>query len=248
MSESTSRTFVSPDGAFEHAGLRRRLLTHARFHSKALDRFMLDPDAFCDQMGQRWLKQDRTATVGITSFDGIEIVVKRYNARSAFHIVKRALRVSRAEHSWRNAHRLLSLGIPTPRPIAAVEERLGPVRRRAWYLSEYLPGTLLSDWFGSRIDLNEGDADLLDQIERCFRLMYENRIAHGDTKATNWIIVDGKLHLIDLDAMRQFGRDATMERLHRKRFDRDIRRFLRNFEDTPAIAREFANRLHAIAN
>ena len=31
-------------------------------------------------------------------------------------------------------------GLPTPRPVALLENRFGCLRARAWYVSEYVPG------------------------------------------------------------------------------------------------------------
>lgn len=242
MSTSVSRSFLLPEATFEHSGLRRRLLTHARYHTPALDRFMLDPDAFCTLHGWQHLKHDRTATIGLTSFDGSPVVVKRYNTRSPLHVIKRALRISRAEHCWRNAHRLAEIGVATAKPIAAIEERLGPVRRRAWYLAEHVDGILLSDWFANRDSIDEEDVPIVDQIIQTFTAMRDASIAHGDTKATNWIVSNAQVYLIDLDAMRRY-RNST---LHQRRFARDIARFLRNFDQQPTLRSMFAERLEPL--
>lgn len=231
----------SPAG-HEHRSLRRRLISHVPVATQAVDRFMIDPDGFCARQGLNILKDDRTATVGVTSFDGRSVVVKRYNTKGPGHALKRAFRVSRAEHSYRNACRLVELGIRTPAPIAAVEHRLGPIKRRSWYLCEYLPGILLSDWFADRSRLDVEDTPIVDQVVTVFGQMKAAAIAHGDTKATNWLVYGGRLYLLDLDSMRQYREgDRHIERLRR-----DRRRFLRNFNPDSEIHSVFEQRLNEL--
>lgn len=203
---------------------------------------MVDPDGFCARHGLRILKEDRTATVGVTSFDGRSVVVKRYNTKGPGHAIKRAFRVSRAEHCYRNASRLVELGMLTPAPIAAVEFKFGPVKRRSWYLSEYLPGVLLSDWFGNRSTIDEEDAPIIDQVISVFSQMKAAAIAHGDTKATNWLVYGGRLYLLDLDSMRQYREGER----HIERLRRDRRRFLRNFDPDSEFHGVFEQRLEAL--
>ena len=52
-------------------------------------------------------------------------------------------RPSRAWHSWVAGHRLAFFGIPTPAPLAMLEERVGPLRRRAFLVTDYCPGESL---------------------------------------------------------------------------------------------------------
>jgi hypothetical protein len=72
--------------------------------------------------------------------EGRALLIKRYNLKNLRHALGRLWRPSRAWHSWREAHRLLFFDIPTPRPLALIEERCGPLRRRAWLICEYCPG------------------------------------------------------------------------------------------------------------
>ncbi len=233
---------AGPAVSHEHRSLRRRLLSHVPVATQAVDRFMIDPDRFCQRQGLEILKDDRTSTVGVTSFDGRAVVVKRYNTKGLQHALKRSLRVSRAEHCYRNAHRLLDAGILTPQPIAAVEHCLGPVKLRSWYLCEYLPGMLLSDWFANRTTLDQEDEPVVEQVEQVFSRLKQARIAHGDTKATNWLIHKRRVYLLDLDSTRHYQNES----LHTARIARDRRRFLRNFDSASEIHQTFESRLQAI--
>jgi len=228
----------------DHKALRRRLITDRRRRSALLDQFMVNPDRFCERQGLEILKDDYRTTIGITSFDGIPVVVKRYNGRNMMYRVKRAFRRSRAEHCYYNGYRLIACGIPTPVPIAAVEERFGPIHRRSWFLAEHVPGPTLNDWFANRQTLNSEDNAIITQVADCFARMKRAMIGHGDTKDTNWLVHKGRVYLIDLDAMRVY-RHST---LHEQRLKKDKARFLRNFDNAPEIRQRFDDVLSPIVD
>ncbi len=175
-------------------------------------------------------KSDATTTVARISDDGLDLVIKRYNTRSRWHIVKRALRKTRAMRSWDMAHELLRIGVATPRPAAVIEERLGPFRRRSYYVNEFVAGQPCGDMLGS--PRAEHDP-LRDELVRLFARLSQQRISHGDMKATNILVHDGRLVLVDLDAARQHACGWTLAPALR----RDRRRLLRNWGDNPALSK-----------
>ena len=175
------------------------------------------------------LKQGRTATLAQVGHAGRQLVIKRYNIKSAGHALSRALRPSRAWHSWIEGHRLRFLGIATPRPLALIEQRFGPLRGKAWLITEFSTGQSLATRYppaGTGVP-PENELAAIDQL---FRQLVAGRISHGDLKATNLLWEEGKISLIDLDAMRQHGGGASFLRAWRK----DRARFLANWAaDSP---------------
>lgn len=170
------------------------------------------------------LKSGNTCTVARVAAPGGEIVIKRYNLKGVGHALSRLWRPSRAWHSWREAHRLGILGIATPRPLAVIEERFGPLRRRAWLLAEHCPGVNLADHLASSSLPPEAEAAAISEL---FRLLCRLRITHGDLKATNLLWHDGRVWLIDLDACTQHRSDAAW----RRAWQRDRSRLLRNWPE-----------------
>ena len=81
------------------------------------------------------LKRGRTATLARVEVNGRQLVIKRYNIKGPVHALSRSWRPSRAWHSWLEGHRLNFLGIATPRPLALVEQRAGPLRGKARWVS-----------------------------------------------------------------------------------------------------------------
>ena len=168
------------------------------------------------------LKQGRTATLALIEHQGRKLVIKRYNIKGALHALSRCWRPSRAAHAWLAGHRLGFLGIATPRPLALIEQRYGPLRAQAWLITEYCPGTSLVSHLG---DGRLPDPATLNALENLFAQLTAARISHGDLKATNVLWHDGHPVLIDLDALRQHARAHSFRRAWKK----DRARFLRNW-------------------
>ena len=168
------------------------------------------------------LKDGRTCTVAQVALAGRPLIVKRYNLKNLFHFLERCWRPSRAWHSWREGHRLRFFGISTPQPLALIEERCGPLRRRAFLVCEYCPGRCLLDLLSPDC---EPAGDVAQAIIALFSTLHALRISHGDLKATNLLFHDGQVVVIDLDAVRQHRSQSTYARAWR----RDRERLLRNW-------------------
>jgi len=202
--------------------------------SPELEKLVSDPDS-----GQRtMLKDGNTCTVSLIETSQQKLVCKRYNIKNAWHGVLRAFRVSRASRSWRNAYRLEKFCIATPKPLALVEQRFGPIRRKAWLFMPYIDGTSAHDFFHG-----DGHADqwpiATSQFAELFRKMVQARLSHGDMKATNFIFNDDALFVIDLDSMRQHSNDASFA----SAFRIDMQRFMQNWSGLPNVATLFREEL-----
>ncbi|MFA7291766.1 MAG: lipopolysaccharide kinase InaA family protein [Rhodocyclaceae bacterium] len=174
------------------------------------------------------LKSGNTCTVARADVPGGEVVIKRYNLKSVSHALSRFWRPSRAWHSWREAHRLRLFGVATPQPLALVEERFGPMRRRAWLVTEFCPGANLAGHLSADCEPPMAEAAAITTL---FVTLHRLRISHGDLKATNLLWHAGKIWLIDLDACTQHRSDAA----YRKAWARDRGRLLRNWPASSAL-------------
>ncbi len=179
-------------------------------------------------VGGTLLKDGRTCTVAQVEQAGRTLVVKRYNLKNAFHFLERCWRPSRAWHSWREGHRLRFFGVATPEPLALVEERFGPLRRRAYLICAYCPGRNLLELLSPD---REPDDDVARAIISLFSSLHALRISHGDLKATNLLFYGGKVFVIDLDAVRQHRSQHT----YAPAWARDRERLLRNWPASCAL-------------
>jgi len=191
-----------------------------RTEKEALSALLEDPDRFIAQ--GELLKDGNTCTVARVDIGGRALVVKRYNLKSFRHALSRFWRPSRAWHSWVAGHRLAFYGIRTPAPLAMLEERVGPLRRRAFLVTEFCPGESLLQRLSQDREPDEAEAKA---IEDFFGALLRLKISHGDMKASNLLWQADRLSVIDLDAMVQH--DSHKAFIHDWRRDRE--RFLRNW-------------------
>lgn len=203
------------------------------YDSPALKSLLEDPDR--TMASGEPLKLGNTATVVRVAIDGRTFVIKRYNIKNRRHAIKRAFRPTRAAVSWRNAHRLLFYGIASPRPIALIERRFGPIRRTAYFITEHIGGSDCRAFFNDSAADHRRREVIADQVAALLQQLYLHRISHGDLKASNFLIGEDAVFLIDLDAMKEH----SLHFRFRRRRQRDIKRFFKNWKASPAVAAMF---------
>lgn len=212
-------------GEVEVERSREHFLAIARpYLTQTLRSALNSPDDLLLQ-GQR-LKSGNTCTVGVAEVDGRKLVIKRYNIKNFWHGLGRALRSTRAALSWSNAYRLRMVGIATAAPVALLEKRCGMIRRQAYFVAEYVDAPDVRDFFADRQRDSRQRAEAASNVASLFYKLYLLKIAHGDFKASNMKILHGHPLLIDLDSMHMYRCRRLFERQHA----RDLRRFLKNWQ------------------
>tara|TARA_Y100000815_G_C13343442_1_gene500996 strand:- start:1286 stop:2722 length:1437 start_codon:yes stop_codon:yes gene_type:complete len=207
----------------------RRFCVVVREELDSLSGLLARPDEAFDD--QPLLKDGGSSTVARFTQQGRELVIKRYNIKSVAHWFKRFWRPSRAWHSWLAAHRLQFLGIATPAPLAMIEQRFGPLRHRAWLITDYCAGVDLLQHLGvdGQVVPSPQTADAMLTL---FGQLVQARISHGDLKATNLLWYQGRVSLIDLDAMKEHRSDRSWQLA----WQRDRQRFIRNWPQGSPLA------------
>ena len=207
-----------------------------KFNTDGIKRLMADPDGSI--VRGKPIKLGNTSTVASTMVDGQCILIKRYNIKNWKHAVNRAFRPTRAFRSWTNAHRLDFYGINTPKPIAFVEERWGPLRRKAYYISEYCSGDTSFDFFHNLEIEQKRKIQIAGAIVEQLKKLRNLKISHGDLKASNILISGDRIILIDLDSMKEH----TCSRSFEKAWEKDLERFFENWsasESTTALFKKY---------
>ena len=202
------------------------------YDNESFQAFINHPDLDTERT---MIKAGNTCTVTSLRLGPHELVCKRYNIKHFWHGLNRAIRPTRASQSWRSAHRLLMHGIATPKPVALIERRFGPLRGVAWFIMQKVDGRSAHDFFRADDVSNEEKVSMAEQFANILLIMQREQISHGDMKATNFLINDGQLVVLDLDALCQHSQQSTFERA----FQRDIRRFLQNWQDLSALSTLF---------
>lgn len=196
-------------------------------------------------LGQGHLyKTGGAASVGRIESAGRTLVLKRYNIKGFAHWLKRFWRPSRAWHSWREGNRLAFLGIATPKPLAVLERRFLWLRRRAYLVTEYLPGPDIIERFAPFVDSGEAPEPELRALDLLFASLLRERISHGDLKGHNLFWQEDRWSLIDLDSMRQHSSVGSFAAA----YARDRARFMRNWPESSKLYQMIDQRLPKAPN
>ena len=221
-----------------HRSANHYLTYVADFESKQLQELFQDPDSYLELHAKKIIKHDQTTTVAVIECDKRLLVLKRYNTKSAWHFFKRSVRITRASICWNFAHRLLQYGLITPVPIGYRENRVSELRGRSYYVSAFSEGITLQDYLDGPFDKQK--VELVTRvIKDFFKVMSAQGFAHGDMKASNFLIKDRQLEVLDLDSMRAY----QINQFHQHKLFRDKRRFLRNWLKQPEIYQYFRHQL-----
>lgn len=214
---------------------RRFWVCDRRYLNDELLTFLRAPEYLFLSQYMHFIKQDHTTTVGVIRVGEQWLLVKRYNMKNFFYRLKRMLTKTRAAKCWENAHRLLFRSIRTPQPIAMIEDRWGIFKGVCYGIFAYVPTIAASEYFKPHdFDAGEGGS-IADQISLLLQKLTHEKIYHGDLKATNILINNEGIWLVDLDAMR-FYHSATW---FKRRSKKDKARFARNWQGQPLIKQLF---------
>ena len=202
--------------------------------SSTLQQFCREPDALVDDATTR-LKDGNSATVVRADWPNGPVVIKRYNLKNAWVRLKRAFGSSRADRAFRFAHALRLFEMDTPLPIARSVRKHGPFRAEAFYVSAAVDAQSLQQVLAGDAPLTPMQQQLIERVADLLRELQALQLVHGDTKASNILVRDGKPILLDLDAMQL----VTSARAHRRRFGKDVQRLLKNFAEQPERLQAF---------
>jgi tRNA A-37 threonylcarbamoyl transferase component Bud32 len=148
------------------------------------------------------LKNDKTSYISRLMWNGRDIVVKRYNHKGFIHSLRHTIKGSRAKRCCLNGHRLMALNIPTPRPVAFIEERKGVFLWKSYLVTEFVAGRNLHIFLRDDTVAETQKSMTVQQVTNLLDKLGEYRITHGDLKHTNILITNNGPVLTDLDAMR----------------------------------------------
>ncbi|MFT7684725.1 MAG: tRNA A-37 threonylcarbamoyl transferase component Bud32 [Candidatus Azotimanducaceae bacterium] len=203
-----------------------------------IEDLLLYPDEYINT--GRILKDGNTATVALIQLSNRSLVVKRYNIKNPWHALKRSLQKTRAWLSWSNAYHMEFLGIRSLQPVAMLEHRMGPLRSTSYFISEYIEGPDALEYLPT---VEEYDGELEALASMLFHLSM-SKISHGDLKATNFVMAKEGPVIIDLDAMREHKNAESFKRA----FEKDIDRFMKNWEDQPELSSRFEGLLKKLSS
>lgn len=201
-----------------------------RQYVDALKPLLIAPQQLLANAHQPLLKDGNSAKVFLIDTAIGRLVVKQYINKDWLRKLRRALQVSRAKRSWLFSHAFSFAGLNVPEPIAVIEKKTGPLTSQSWFISREQQGEdLLSTW-----QQHPPTNTHLQQIGELVQALSLSRISHGDMKATNFIVADDELFVIDYDGCR---RHRNQHRLN-KALTKDWQRFRANWPDNTSLQRQ----------
>ncbi len=147
------------------------------------------------------LKSGNTCTVCRLSWNGHDIVVKRYNHKGYVHSLRHTIKRSRARWAWLHAHRLGVLNIATPKPLAYIEERRRGLVWKSYLVTRYVDGQTLYEFLRNGIS-NEERSRASQHVSDLLKTLATYGISHGDLKYSNILVTGSGAILTDLDGMK----------------------------------------------
>ncbi len=220
-----------------HNSFRRVCIYRRDINQTLLQAIESNPDLVLEQA--TILKDGNSATVGAINLDGHNLVIKRYNIKNFWHGLKRCWRPTRAWVSWGNAHRLLISNIDTPQAVAVIEKRWGPLRLGGYYICAAVDGPSADKYLLDPLANRDDKRIIKEKFLELFRILHQLKITHGDCKASNFLIHNNRLYVIDLDAMNE----CHWQPLFIRGFISDRARFLRNWDSDPELQHWFDKHL-----
>jgi len=180
---------------------------------------------------KRYFKQGNSTTLWQSHLGVQKIIIKRYNIKHFWHAMKRALRPSRAANSWRFGHFLQYQAIATPMPIAFAEKRFGWLRGQAYLIYQYQSGVNLAEYLQNYDAKDDQWQLIIRQVVLLLRRLADAQLIHGDLKATNFLVEEQCVYMLDLDSMTRI---SSLRRWKRK-WQKERKRFLANFVEDDKI-------------
>lgn len=178
-----------------------------------------------------YLKQGNSSTLLRIDLQQTYFVLKRYNLKTRWHALRRSCQPSRAANTWKFGHLLQLLGIATPEPVAFAERRWWIFRRQAFILYTYYQGIPLDRYISTHIEDSRKWQTVLCQTVTILEQLAEASLIHHDLKASNFLVTESAVLLLDLDAMQRIGSSRRWQRMWQK----DKQRFLANFSEHARI-------------
>ena len=201
----------------------RRIICKRRYYKGDFLKLLDNTDKFIKE--SRLLKDGGAQTVALVEVDGEKFVIKRYNIKNPFKLLRRQWPPSRVEKNWYYSHLLKFHKIATPEPIAVIEKRFGPLRFEGYLVMQYVDARNVKESLWQAKDNPEAQKEILLRFTKTLKKLADHKISHGDFKMNNFLDTPQGISIIDLDALQCHSCDFLFKQAQKKDFDR----FFRNF-------------------
>ena len=161
----------------------------------------------------------------------LEVHIKRPRRKQSWKILMDCFRASRPLRAFRLGHQMMTRGVDTALPLAAMERRIGPFLTDSILITETVHASHMNQFLHIRLahvadpqlaGLSEAEQstvaqNVLRSLGRMVRRLHDNNLVHRDLKSGNilvhWTPEDGpSVILIDLDGLKRVSRITMRQR------------------------------------
>jgi hypothetical protein len=203
-----------------------------------------NPLRWFDAENDRPCKQSHSALVTravlSTEAGPLPVIVKRPLARNWRRRLRQYISPSRSMRGWWIGNALLNRDIPTARPLAVLEKRLGPLMLDSLLLTEAVPAVDLDAYLRREFVARSPAGwqvckrELGDLLVRRVRQLADRGLIHRDCKPQNVLVVtQPRLNLlwIDMDGLKLVARPSQAQQF------RALMRLHVSLLDVPGLTR-----------
>ncbi len=158
-----------------------------------------------------------------------------YRNPSISIIIKNTLLQSQALNCWNSAHYLVKEHFKTPEPLAYMEEKRFGFTVRSWYVCRFEPGVTAYEYFTQPTAYTAAMANTVTRIVDLFLELKNAQINHGNLSASNILILDNDVSLLDLKTMNYLSNQEKAN----ERWRNDIECFMESWRERYDIHKYF---------
>ncbi len=222
-----------------------RIVCDQHFISDEMNTLLRDPDDYLQRHPSRIMQNNFKNRIVFLEIGTTKAVVKIHNYKSTWHRIKRYFRRTRASTSWHYSFLFNENGIPTPRPIAYKETRIGPLRGDSYFIYEWVDGINGEEYFTKNKANPEIVEKAIDAIVDMTRTIKKLGLIHGDIRLKNMVFRGVDLLLTDFD-------DTKKRKWYKSNYmnNRDFRGLIEDiyYNVPPEIQPLFLSRLESVGD
>ena len=134
-------------------------------------------------------------------YHGGQVFIKSFAEKGLPGFIRNRV-ASRGKREYALGNRLLSLAIPTPKPLGYGISRMGSYIIQQWIAGKSLTAALKE---------SDYDAELLIKLAELLKMLKIHHVRHNDLHLDNILAVDKELYLVDLHKMKIKGSFSLLD-------------------------------------
>ncbi len=184
---------------YQHKDFFTHIVCDQDLMSAEMRDLLSNPDNYIRRSNAKIIQDNFKNKIVYLGIDKIPAIIKIHNYKSTWHKIKRFFRRTRASRSWHYSFLFNRNGIPTPRPMAYKETRIGPLRGDSYFIYEWVEGINGEQYFMNNKSNTEKIQKAINSIVDMTRKINNLGLIHGDIRLKNTVFRGDEMFLTDFD-------------------------------------------------